>query len=314
MSRSSRSTISSAGSVVRWMRPAPHRTPPIPGASASFHSDARRNSRSWSRACHRPPWETPRGGRGDPGHRWKIAGTSPKCQSHRREGIERTRRPSHIDRERQPEAGRSKGSYTVRVAGAGRDRRGRQRLLRYGESDGPGYVNEAPRLSMNVPPGRGEAGKPGDRRDCLSLPTPAEVIKVRAQVGLSSLRRWRRSALGQRSSAAGSTTPSSRRSGRWSHAAGTVRQREQRLHETHYCSERGYRCYLEKQCSKPSSYMYDADIAAAVRASRRARAPRCEPLGYRATPVLWGRGLRRVGTMGYGRSRPCSTTCRTWIA
>lgn len=40
----------------------------------------------------------------------------------------------------------------------------------------------------------------------------------------------------------------------------------QRLHETHYRSERGLRCYLEKKCAKPSSYMYDADIAAAVRA------------------------------------------------
>jgi hypothetical protein len=40
----------------------------------------------------------------------------------------------------------------------------------------------------------------------------------------------------------------------------------QRLQETHYRSERGLRCFLEKKCSKPSSYMYDADIAAAVRA------------------------------------------------
>jgi hypothetical protein len=39
----------------------------------------------------------------------------------------------------------------------------------------------------------------------------------------------------------------------------------QRLQETHYRSERGLRCYLEKKCSKSSSYMYDADIAAAVR-------------------------------------------------
>ena len=39
----------------------------------------------------------------------------------------------------------------------------------------------------------------------------------------------------------------------------------QRLHEAHYRSERGLRCYLEKKCTKPSSYMYDADIAAAVR-------------------------------------------------
>ena len=41
---------------------------------------------------------------------------------------------------------------------------------------------------------------------------------------------------------------------------------EQRMHETHYRLERGLRCYLEKKCSKPSSYMYDADIASAVRA------------------------------------------------
>jgi hypothetical protein len=41
---------------------------------------------------------------------------------------------------------------------------------------------------------------------------------------------------------------------------------EQMLKETHYRSERGTRCWLEGKCSKPSSYMYDADIAAAVRA------------------------------------------------
>ena len=40
----------------------------------------------------------------------------------------------------------------------------------------------------------------------------------------------------------------------------------QRLKETHYRSERGTRCWLEKKCSKPSSYMYDADIAAAIKA------------------------------------------------
>ncbi len=40
---------------------------------------------------------------------------------------------------------------------------------------------------------------------------------------------------------------------------------EQMLRETHYRSERGTRCWLEKKCSKPNSYMYDADIAAAVR-------------------------------------------------
>lgn len=36
--------------------------------------------------------------------------------------------------------------------------------------------------------------------------------------------------------------------------------------ETHYRSERGTRCWLEKKCAKPNSYMYDADIATAVRA------------------------------------------------
>jgi hypothetical protein len=39
-----------------------------------------------------------------------------------------------------------------------------------------------------------------------------------------------------------------------------------RMRETHYRSERGLRCYLEKKCTRPSSYMYDADIAAAVKA------------------------------------------------
>lgn len=40
---------------------------------------------------------------------------------------------------------------------------------------------------------------------------------------------------------------------------------EEMRHETHYRSERGFRCWHEKKCSKPSSYLYDADIAAAVR-------------------------------------------------
>ena len=56
---------------------------------------------------------------------------------------------------------------------------------------------------------------------------------------------------------------------------GPYENEEQRMRETHYRLERGLRCYLEKKCSKPSSYMYDADIASAVRArfdaSRRLR-------------------------------------------
>jgi len=39
-----------------------------------------------------------------------------------------------------------------------------------------------------------------------------------------------------------------------------------RMRETHYRNERGLRCYLEKKCTRPSSYMYDADIAAAIKA------------------------------------------------
>ena len=41
----------------------------------------------------------------------------------------------------------------------------------------PGSAHEAPNLRMNVPPGQLESGGPGDKRDCLGLPTPAEVIK-----------------------------------------------------------------------------------------------------------------------------------------
>jgi len=41
---------------------------------------------------------------------------------------------------------------------------------------------------------------------------------------------------------------------------------EEMLRETHHRSERGTRCWLEKRCAKPSAYMYDRDIAAAIRA------------------------------------------------
>jgi hypothetical protein len=44
------------------------------------------------------------------------------------------------------------------------------------------------------------------------------------------------------------------------------------LRETHHRSERGTRCWLEKRCSKPSAYMYDRDIAAAIRARFEASA------------------------------------------
>jgi BON domain-containing protein len=36
--------------------------------------------------------------------------------------------------------------------------------------------------------------------------------------------------------------------------------------ETHYRAERGTSCYLAKKCAKPNSYLYDPEIAAAVKA------------------------------------------------
>ena len=78
----------------------------------------------------------------------------------------------------EPEAGNRKGSYTVRVSVTdGTQTWTTSEVLPYGETDLPGSASEAPRLRMNVPPGQAEGGGPGDRRDCLSLPTPAEVIK-----------------------------------------------------------------------------------------------------------------------------------------
>jgi hypothetical protein len=77
----------------------------------------------------------------------------------------------------EPEAGHRKGNYTVRVSVTdGTQTWTATEVLPYGETDLPG-THEAPRLRMNVPPGQAESGGPGDKRDCLSLPTPAEVIK-----------------------------------------------------------------------------------------------------------------------------------------
>ena len=71
-----------------------------------------------------------------------------------------------------------------------------------------------------------------------------------------------------------------------------------RMRETHYRSERGLRCYLEKKCAKPSSYMYDADIAAEVKR-------RFEASPLLADSSLWVTAQRRfvwiegcVGTRG----------------
>ena len=78
----------------------------------------------------------------------------------------------------EPEANHRRGSYTVRVSVSdGTQAWTASEVLPYGETDMPGAANESPRLRMNVPPAPSEGGAPGDKRDCLSLPTPAEVIK-----------------------------------------------------------------------------------------------------------------------------------------
>lgn len=77
----------------------------------------------------------------------------------------------------EPEAGHRRGSYTVRVSVTdGNQTWTASEVLPYGETDMPGS-HEAPRLRMNVPPAQPEGGGPGDKRDCLGLPTPAEVIR-----------------------------------------------------------------------------------------------------------------------------------------
>jgi len=77
----------------------------------------------------------------------------------------------------EPETGRPKGSYTVRVTVTdGTEKWTASEVLPYGDTSGPGS-HEIPRLRMNVPPSQLEPGGAGDRRDCLSLPTPSEVIK-----------------------------------------------------------------------------------------------------------------------------------------
>jgi hypothetical protein len=78
----------------------------------------------------------------------------------------------------EPESGIRNGSYTVRVSVTdGAQTWTASEVLPYGETDVPGTANEAPRLRMNVPPAQMESGGPGDKRDCLGLPTPSEVIR-----------------------------------------------------------------------------------------------------------------------------------------
>jgi len=86
----------------------------------------------------------------------------------------------------EPDPGRPRGSYTVRVSVTdGTQTWTTSQVLPYGEANMPGIANEAPRsvsdipphLRQNVPASKEEPGGTNDKRDCLSLPTPAEVIK-----------------------------------------------------------------------------------------------------------------------------------------
>ncbi|HEX5129365.1 MAG TPA: hypothetical protein VFV90_06445 [Usitatibacter sp.] len=79
----------------------------------------------------------------------------------------------------EPESGRPQGNYTVRVSVTdGSQTWTANEVLPYGgTTDMPGSHEAAPRLRMNVPPSQAEPGGPGDKRDCLALPTPADVIK-----------------------------------------------------------------------------------------------------------------------------------------
>lgn len=79
----------------------------------------------------------------------------------------------------EPEPGRRGGNYTVRVSVTdGTQTWTASQALPYGETDVPGTINEIPpHLRQNVPPSQQEPGGANDKRDCLSLPTPAEVIK-----------------------------------------------------------------------------------------------------------------------------------------
>lgn len=78
----------------------------------------------------------------------------------------------------EPDPARRSGRYTVRATVSdGTQTWTASQELPYGEADQPGSASEAPRLRMNVPASQLEPGGPGDKRGCLSLPTPSEVIR-----------------------------------------------------------------------------------------------------------------------------------------
>ena len=110
----------------------------------------------------------------------KSLGTSPKCCS---ATIPRASKASAVVLDStvvvEPDGNRQ-GTYNIRVTVTdGSQTWAASETLPYGGSgaDMPGSANEAPRLRMNVPPAQAEPGGPGDKRDCLSLPTPSEVIR-----------------------------------------------------------------------------------------------------------------------------------------
>jgi hypothetical protein len=78
----------------------------------------------------------------------------------------------------EPEKGHARGSFTVRVSVTdGAQTWSTTEVLPYGDApDVPGS-HEVPRLRQNLPAAQAEPGGPGDKRDCLSRPTPAEVIR-----------------------------------------------------------------------------------------------------------------------------------------
>ena len=111
----------------------------------------------------------------------KSLGTSPRCchaTIARGAGAGAVLLESTVIVEPEARPGLTSGSYTVRVSVTdGAQMWTTTEVLPYGAaSDMPGS-HEAPKLRMNVPPAQLEGGGPGDKRDCLSLPTPAEVIK-----------------------------------------------------------------------------------------------------------------------------------------
>ena len=76
-----------------------------------------------------------------------------------------------------PETDRRRGTYTVRASVTdGTQAWTTSQTFPYGEGDMPGS-HEIPRLKMNVPPAAAESGGPNDKRNCLGLPTLAEVIR-----------------------------------------------------------------------------------------------------------------------------------------